>query len=155
MTVDFAHELPLEAIAIQASASSWQEALGLAGWLLVNVGITTAEYTSEMITAVNTLGPYIVIAPGIALAHSRPSPAVLRTGLSWVTLAEPVVFGHTQNDPVDLIIGLAAMDHDSHLGLMSSLATLLMDPNSLAELRAAESPQHLHDLLEKLAGEAA
>ena len=39
-------------------------------------------------------GPYIVIAPGLALAHARPGPEVLADGLAVVTLAEPVPFGH-------------------------------------------------------------
>ncbi len=154
MTVDLAGELPLSAIAVDAQAQTWQEALELVGGLLVSSGVTTPEYTSEMITAVNELGPYIVIAPGIALAHSRPSPAVLRTGLAWASLSEPVSFGHKQNDPVNLVIGLAALDHDGHIGLISSLAAVLMNPDSLASLRSASSGEELRERLSSLAASA-
>jgi PTS system ascorbate-specific IIA component len=68
----------------------------------------------------------MVIAPSIALAHSRPSDSVLETGLSLVTLANPIEFGSTSNDPVSLVIGLAAVDHDSHIDLMAALSELLM-----------------------------
>jgi PTS system ascorbate-specific IIA component len=100
-----------------------------------------------MIAAVDKLGPYIVIAPGLAIAHSRPSPSVLRAGLSWVTLKEPVSFGHNKNDPVSLIIGLAAPDHEGHLEMMQALAGVLMNSDLLAALKAAGSPAEVLALL--------
>jgi len=143
MPVDLAEELPVESVVTGARAADWREALRLAGDGLVASGATTADYTDEMIAAVDELGPYIVIAPGLALAHSRPSPAVSRTGLSWVGLAEPVEFGHKANDPVDLVIGLAALDHDGHIEVMSALAGVLADEDGLAALRAAGSPDEV------------
>jgi PTS system ascorbate-specific IIA component len=80
-----------------------------------------------MIAAFEELGPYMVVAPGIALAHGRPSESVLDTGLSLVTLANPVVFGSLANDPVSIIFGLAAKDHDGHIDLLAALSEFLMD----------------------------
>lgn len=125
------------AITLGATAADWREAIRLAGDGLVASGVTAAAYTDEMIATVDSLGPYIVIAPGFALAHSRPSPAVHRTGLSWVQLATPVEFGSAANDPVDLVVGLAALDHDEHLQVMSNLARVLADAPTLARLRAS------------------
>jgi len=142
-----ADELTVEAIAVQAAAADWREAIEQAGGLLTATGVTTDEYTREMIAAVEKLGPYMVLAPGVALAHSRPSPAVLRPGISWVQLAEPVEFGHAKNDPVWLVVGLAARDHDGHLELMSSLAGVLSDTGLLGELRTASSPDQVRALL--------
>src|SRR5690606_24840595 len=140
-------ELTEDAIAVDAHATDWREAVRIAGDLLTSVGTTTAEYTDEMIATVEKLGPYIVLAPGIALAHSRPSPAVLRAGLSWVQLADPVEFGHEKNDPVWLVVALAALDHDGHIELMSSLAAVLGNTPLLAALRDADSPARVLDLL--------
>jgi PTS system ascorbate-specific IIA component len=105
-----------------------------------------------MVDVIETLGPYVVLAPGLALAHSRPSPAVHRTGLSWVTLAEPVPFGHETNDPVRLVIGLAGLDHDAHVGALAQLARLIGDPEHEQALLAAESPAHLRELLSTIEG---
>lgn len=113
------------AIALRFAAADRSEAIAKSGELLVTSGRATEAYTAEMLRAVEEHGPYIVIAPGIALAHGRPSAEVLDTGISLVTLAEPVVFGHATNDPVRLVIGLAAFDHNSHLGLMRELAIAL------------------------------
>jgi mannitol/fructose-specific phosphotransferase system IIA component (Ntr-type) len=87
-------------------------------------------------------GPYIVIAPGIALAHGRPTDAVLEIGLSLVTLAQPVVFGNEANDPVRLVLGLCATDHSSHIDIMAELATFLGDADSVnSVLNAVDSEQ--------------
>ena len=119
--------LPVDAIRIGATAADWRAAVRLAGDALVASGATTPAYTDEMVATVEQLGPYIVIAPGIALAHSRPSPAVLRAGISLVTLLQPVAFGHRQNDPVRLVIGLSAVDEEGHITALSTLAELLSD----------------------------
>jgi len=152
--VTLADSLPLEAVRTRAHAADWREAIRLAGDGLVAGGATTDEYTQEMIDTVERLGPYIVIAPGFALAHSRPSPAVLRTGLSWVSLAEPVEFGSEQNDPVSVVVGLAATDHDGHIGMMAELAGAIGDEALFARLKDAETPEQLLEEL-RAAGSAA
>lgn len=119
--------LALEAICIGGSARDWRAAVRLAGDALVASGATTPAYTKEMVATVEQLGPYIVIAPGIALAHARPSPAVRRAAISLVTLVKPVEFGHRENDPVRLVIGLAAVDEEGHITALSTLAEFLSD----------------------------
>ena len=121
--------LPAEAIVTLARADDWRAAVRMAGERLVASGATTDAYTDEMLAAIDEHGPYIVIAPGFALAHARPSPAVLRTGLSWVSLAKPVPFGHSVNDPVRLV------------------AAILADSAALDELLGADSPSRVRDLL--------
>jgi PTS system ascorbate-specific IIA component len=129
--------LGTDAIRLGATAADWRAAVRLAGDALAASGATTPAYTDEMVATVERLGPYIVIAPGIALAHSRPSPAVLRAGISLVTLAEPVPFGHRDNDPVHLVIGLAAVDEEGHITALSTLAEFLADETRRTRLRAA------------------
>lgn len=138
--VDLTGHLPEVAIRTREHAKDWRAAVRLAGDGLVASGATTDDYTDEMISAIVDHGPYVVIAPGIALAHSRPSPAVIRTGLSWAGLAEPVAFGHATNDPVSLIIGLAAVDHDGHLQVMAELARVLSDDPLVQKMLSAETP---------------
>ncbi|CAB4635234.1 unannotated protein [freshwater metagenome] len=129
-------------IRVGAIALDREHAIEMAGELLVASGRSTPEYTQSMLDAVAENGPYIVIAPGIALAHGRPSEAVLEIGLSLVTLAEPVVFGSEANDPVRLVLGLCATDHNSHIDIMAELATVLGDAESVnTVLNAVDSDQ--------------
>jgi len=136
-----------DSIRIAAHAEDWRAAVRVAGEALVASGATDPAYTDEMITTVEQLGPYIVIAPGIALAHSRPSPAVHRAGISLVTLAEPVEFGHRQNDPVDLVVGLAAPDDEGHVTALATLAEFLSDGGRSTALLAAPDPEAVRQMI--------
>lgn len=138
--------LPEDAIDLDGSASDWRTGIRVAGDLLVATGVATADYTDEMIRNVEDNGPYIVITPGFAFAHARPSPAVRRTGMSWVQLREPVTFG-SPNDPVDLIVALAATDSSVHTDAMAELAKVLLEPGADEKLRAVRSPGELRSLL--------
>ena len=133
-------------IRVGAIALDREHAIEMAGELLVASGRSTPEYTESMIDAVVENGPYIVIAPGIALAHGRPSEAVLEIGLSLVTLAQPVVFGNEANDPVSLVIGLCATDHSSHIDIMAELATFLGDSVSVNTVLNAVDSDHIRSL---------
>ncbi|HHW49967.1 MAG TPA: PTS transporter subunit EIIA [Pseudoclavibacter sp.] len=139
--------LPESAIRLNQDAHSWEEAVRIAGDALVASGATTPAYGQEMVDAVKTHGPYIVIVPHIALAHSRPGPSVLDDGLSWVSLKTPVEFGHPQNDPVRVVIGLASMNHDAHIATMAALAALLGDVQRREEILAVKSVGNLKTLL--------
>lgn len=81
------------------------------------------------------------------MAHAKPSEAVISSGLSLVTLAEPIVFGNQANDPVKLVFGLAAIDHDSHIEVMAELSTLLSDDETVNFLLNAVDTEQIRSLL--------
>jgi ascorbate PTS system EIIA or EIIAB component len=132
-----------ECIELDVAADTWQESIIAAGGLLERAGIADPTYTQSMIDNVESNGPYIVVAPGFAFAHARPSPAVHHTGMSWVRLANPVTFGHKTNDPVALVVALAATDTGAHNTAMAELAKLLTDPDRRAALDTAATPAEL------------
>ncbi|MEA5054700.1 MAG: PTS sugar transporter subunit IIA [Propionicimonas sp.] len=145
--MDLASALPDTAISLRVSAPDWRDAVRFAGQALVASGVTLPGYTEDMIDTIDRLGPYVVIAPGIALAHARPSSDVLRAGISWVSLAHPVEFGNAANDPVLLVLGLAALDHDGHLELMAALAQVLADAELMRTALTATAPDQLRSML--------
>lgn len=146
--------LPVAAVRLDVPAADWREAIRIAGALLTETGATTGTYTAEMIRNAEENGPYFVLAPGLAFAHARPSPAVLRTGLSWVRLERPVEFGHAANDPVHLVVALAAENSGAHTTAMAALAKLLADPETARSLQEAADPEALHTVLAGAAGAA-
>lgn len=129
-----------DCIALDVDAATWEEAVLAAGALLERAGIAGPAYTGAMIDNVETNGPYIVVAPGFAFAHARPSEAVHRTGMSWIRLAHPVAFGHKTNDPVDLVVALAATDAGAHATAMAELAKVVGSPDKRAAVGAAATP---------------
>lgn len=135
------------AIVLHARAADWRDAIRAAGDALVDSGCTTSEYTEAMIRMVDAHGPYIVIAPGLALAHARPGPEVRCDGLSVVTLAEPVAFGHAHNDPVSVVIGLAGVAADSHLSAVAELVNAFNEPAVIPAIAAAASRDEVRGLL--------
>ncbi|GAB3585072.1 PTS sugar transporter subunit IIA [Leifsonia lichenia] len=130
--------LPDSAITIGAHASDWRDAVELAGAALAASGATEPSYAERMIQVIDEFGAYIVIAPGLALAHARPGPDVLADGLSVVTLDDPVVFGHPHNDPVSVVIGLAVSSPEAHVTSVAELANVFNDPESIPALAAAQ-----------------
>jgi ascorbate PTS system EIIA or EIIAB component len=134
-------------ILLKGSVEHRSAAIELAGDLLVASGRATKEYVASMLEAVEKFGPYIVIAPGIALAHGKPSADVIETGLSLLVLGNAIEFQHSQNDPVQLVFGLAATDHESHIELMSELAQFLSDQDSVNSLLTCSDSEQIRLLL--------
>ncbi len=84
--------LPRERIRINVKVNDWQEAIREAGNLLLESGAVTGEYVEAMIQVAKDLGPYIVIAPGIALPHAPTAAGAIQTALSFIKVADPVKF---------------------------------------------------------------
>lgn len=139
--------LPGAAVVLGASASTWRDALRLAGDALVASGASTEAYTEAMIGMVDEHGPYIVISPGLAFAHARPGPAVLRDGLALVTLDQPVVFGHPHNDPVRVVLGLAVAEVGAHLESIGEIANVFNDPTVTGRLAAATTADEVRGIM--------
>lgn len=139
--------LPDDAISIAAPVADWRAAVTAAGHALERSGATQAGYTERMIGVVDEFGAYIVIAPGLALAHARPGPDVTREGLSVVTLAEPVAFGHPHNDPVGVVIGLAVTTSDEHVQFVAELANVFNNASVIPALQAATDADSIRSLL--------
>lgn len=133
-------------IRVLAAALDREHAIELAGDLLVASGRVTPDYTTEMVEVLDTHGPYFVIAPAMALAHAKPSDSVLSTGLSLVTLAEPIVFGNAANDPVKLVIGLCATDHDAHIEILAELSNLLSNNETVNILLNARDTEQIRSI---------
>lgn len=141
-----------ESILLGAHARDWREAVRLAGSALERGGRATGQYAEEMVRMVEEHGPYIVISPGLALAHARPGPSVRADGLGVVILDTPVEFGHPYNDPVSVVLGLAVATPANHLTMVASLANAFDDPEATDRLAAATTADEVRAIL--AAGEA-
>ena len=140
--------LSRDRISLDITAADWRSAIEQAGSLLEHDNSIDSAYTRAMIESVEEKGPYIVVAPGFAFAHARPSEAVHRTAMSWIRLREPVEFGHKSNDPVSLVVALAAVDSNTHLEAMRELATLLASREHRTALDEAQTPDQVLSILD-------
>lgn len=133
-------------IRIKEKAADWEEAIRKAGSVLLSAGSITADYIDKMVQSVRELGPYIVIMPGLALAHAAPCAAVIKSDVALITLAAPVCFGSV-NDPVSVVLCLGCTDKTSHLESLSALAEMLLLETTVAELAGAASAEEVTQIL--------
>ena len=141
--------LSTQMIRLQVEVADWRGAVRAGGDLLIAAGVCEPGYVEAMVRAVEQMGPYMVLAPGIALAHARPEDGVLKVGMSIVTLASPVDFGSETNDPVHLVIAFGAVDKNGHIGLLQELAKFLMVEGNQAVLKAARDADEVVQALRR------
>lgn len=139
--------LPDDAVVIGARAADWRAAVREAGRALTRSGSTRTEYADRMVAVIEEFGAYVVIAPGLALAHARPGRDVRREGIAVVTLAEPVPFGHPHNDPVRVVVGLAVSNAEEHVASVATLANVFNDPGAVDRIARATDAAEVRGLL--------
>lgn len=124
-----------ERIRILERVGSWAEAVRISGELLAADGLVTSLYVERMIRTCEELGPYIAIAPGIAIPHARPEDGARAFGLSMVVVKEGVSFG-SHNDPVYVLIAFATPDRSAHIEFLRQLAEILARSEEIAHALA-------------------
>ncbi|MBP2660241.1 MAG: putative IIA-like nitrogen-regulatory protein PtsN [Firmicutes bacterium] len=132
-----------DVIHLNVECSDWYEAVKVGTDLLVRKNCVEKRYLDAIVRNHKELGPYMVIAPGIMLAHARPEDGVLKLSLSLVTLKMPIVFGNETNDPVKLLITLAATNQDSHLSTLAELMELLMSEEDIEKMMNADKEEEI------------
>ncbi|MBF2393424.1 BglG family transcription antiterminator [Listeria marthii] len=139
--------LPKERIAFQESVADWREAIQVASKSLQQEGYISRNYQHAMIENIEKLGPYIVIAPGIALPHASVDDGAYRVGMSLLRLDKPVSFSSKAKDQVRLIIVLASIDSYTHINALSQLTNLIMKHHLLEQIEQAESAAEIAAML--------
>ena len=134
------------------SVSNWQEAVGLAAQPLLAHGYIEESYIQAMIASINETGPYIVLAPKVAVPHASPDAGVHQLGISLLQVKEPVDFSEDDDDDkkVQLIFVLAAVDSTAHLRALQELALILDDEEAIDSLIAAYDPREILAIIEKI-----
>ncbi len=130
-----------DAIQLGVLADSPEQAILAAGQALLAAGACTQEYVQAMIDNFHQFGAYFVIAPGLAMPHARPEQGALLPHISFIRLRQPVVFGHSDNDPVTLVLGLSATGQDQHIQLIQQLVTLLGDQDTYHTFLHSTDPE--------------
>lgn len=137
-----------DVIRCNAHAANWEEAVRIAGALLVDAHKCEASYVDAMVETVHKFGPYIVLEEGIAMPHAQSRDNVAETGISVVTLQEPVCFGHDEYDPVSVLIGFCSPSSNGHMGCLSELAQIFDDEEIISKLSACNDAREVKELLQ-------
>ena len=132
--------------------NDWQTAVRIASKPLLEQGYIEESYVEAIISSVNEIGPYIVLAPKVAVPHASPDAGVHRLGISLLQLKEPVNFGLEDDEDknVQLIFVLATVNSTAHLKALQQLALILDDDEVIENLIKAEMPEEILGLIEKV-----
>lgn len=135
-----------EHIQIVENVADWREAVCLCARPLLDHGFITRNYVDTIFSEYEASGPYFVIAPRIAIPHARPEDGVNKQGLSLLIVRDGVNF-ECDNDPVRIIVMLCATDSTSHVNMLSTLAEMLGDTETVMALSQATAVSEVSDLI--------
>lgn len=136
-------------INIVERVQDWRDGVRLSASPLLNAGAISPSYVEAIFASHAKLGPYYVIAPGLAMPHARPEEGVITPGLSLLYVKEGVHFESEENDPVYVIVMLCAINGDEHLEMISHLAELFSDEDDFQALLKADTYPALNALIQK------
>jgi mannitol/fructose-specific phosphotransferase system IIA component len=143
MTGDNSALLRRDAVRLGRSARDRWDAIDQVGEVLREIGSTTAEYAIDMQARERSASTYI--GCGVAIPHGAYSDAshIRRSALVVVQFPNGVDWA---GDRVEVCVGIAATG-DQQIGLLCSLAHILMDADLAAELCGSTDHDRVIDLL--------
>ena len=128
-----------ENILLNQSAETWEEAVIKGGEILLHNGYVSKKYVDSLAENIKKYGSYVVISEGIALPHSKTDNAVLKTGMSLVTLKEPVIFPGDKK--VSIILSFSSFDVNEHFTALSDLNELIFGHEFFENIMKAGYPK--------------
>jgi PTS system ascorbate-specific IIA component len=131
------------------SVPNWREAIKIASKPMLEQGKITEGYVEAMIQSVDEFGPYIIIAPMIAMPHARPEAGSLEIGLSVLKLEEPVSFTNNDENFASLIIVLSCKEDGKHIEVLGQLAEVLSDEDNYNKALKAQSVKDILEVFDK------
>lgn len=134
--------LSSDKVQVLEQVESWREAINIAASPLREQGYFQQAYIDDMIHSVEKLGPYIVIAPEIAIAHARPNNNVRKIGLSLLKLNQHINFSE-EGHYASLVFVLSAIDNEGHLEVLRSLATTLGNQKTVNNILKAQTSSEI------------
>lgn len=130
-------------IRVSVPVRTWEEAVDKGCEILEKKGSILKSYGASIKENLKTLGPYMVIAPGIVLLHTDIHQGVLKTDYSLMTLRQGIRFGKGEYDPVRLVITFSSTDGVNHLQGLRDLSLLLSDPEKVRSIMNAERKEEI------------
>ncbi|HEM7177765.1 TPA: PTS sugar transporter subunit IIA [Providencia stuartii] len=134
-------------IQVVESATDWRDAIQIACEPLLKNHRIQQSYVDAIIHSHEKIGPYYVLGPGIAMPHARPEDGVNQLSLGLTVIKRGVEFGADGNDPVKLLIVLAATDSNSHIGAIAKLAELFDNQEDIDNIMQSENVDNILNII--------
>ena len=134
--------MPTTSIRLQLEPMDWQSAIHEGCLLLDKKCLTGLRYEEKLVEMIHSNNHSFIIHSGVAFPHANMASDIRKTGFSLATFREPISFGPSAH-PVWLIITLAAVDKEQHVGALSTLLDALNDEIFMKDLRESANSYHI------------
>lgn len=135
-------------ISIIHSAKGWQEAIDFSMVSLLDKNYINENYIQAIKDSTTNSGLYYILASGVAVPHARPRCGAFKTGMS-LTLLEQGICLPRNDEPIKLLIGLSAVDVDSHIGVTQALSELLCEKKIFEQLSTTSLEKQPADIISR------
>ncbi|GAB1672576.1 PTS sugar transporter subunit IIA [Mannheimia haemolytica] len=140
-------------ILLNQSAANWEDAIKIGTDLLVKAGTIEPRYYDNIVSKIKEMGPYIILAQGLAMPHARPEEGVIKTSFALVTFDTPIYF-EGEDDPVHVMLTLAGSDSDQHMQGLVEITQVLDDPDSdtgvdLDKIRRCKTAEDVYAVIDQ------
>ena len=140
--------LTKELVRFEKGFSSWEEAIKASSKGLLELGFIEESYVDSMIDSVNEFGPYIVIAPNIAMPHARPEAGSKKVGFAVMVCEEPVAFSDKPEHQARLLVTLSCVSADTHLKMLQALVGVLGDETKFNAILNSKTKEEILDIFQ-------
>jgi PTS system mannitol-specific IIA component len=132
--------LTVDKILLKATARDREEAIEIAGNILVQAGHVEPSYVLAMKERETVISTYV--GNGVAIPHGtfEVKEGIHSTGLSVVQFPEGVDWG--DGNVAYLVVGIAAVS-DEHMNVLANLARALEDEEEAQKLAASDDPEEI------------
>lgn len=138
-----------ESIKLRAKVENWEEAIKLLMKPLEEKGAVSSEYANAIIERTNEIGPFYVLAPGLAMPHERGEKGAIKDAFTFLTLENPVEF--PEGEMIDILIGFSATDSEVHVAqAIPQIVTLFEDDDAFDKIRSFEDKKDLEKFIESV-----
>lgn len=130
--------------------TNWQDAIKASCEPLLKDKTIEPSYVNDIISKVNELGAYIVIAPNICIPHAQEGVGVNDTAICFMKTEKPVKFSDDVEQDASLFFVLASTDNDKHMQNLMGLSEMLSDDSIVEKLLNAKNADDLKKIAEEL-----
>lgn len=138
-----------DTIYLNQEATSWEDAIRVSANPLKNLGYIKDSYIDAMIENVRKLGPYIVIAPKVAMPHARPEDGVNKVSMTLTTFKEDIYFSGKEQHKVKILISLAPKDNQTHIKALACLTKMLSKKENIDKILNSKDKYEVLEVINK------
>ena len=130
-------------------SQSWHNAIRISGQELLSKHSIEEKYINKIISNIENFGSYMIIAPGVLLAHASERDGVLNNGFSMHVFNEPIIFPGENVFPVSVIITIAVKNRESY-HVVEKIVQWVLDEETIFSLADKKNKLRIEQMVRNI-----